>query len=568
MSSRSTWVLDRHEAVGRGGMVATKHPIAAEVGAEVLARGGNAVDAAVTAALVLGVVEPFMSGIGGGGYLVVHRPDGMSAVVDFGMIAPRAAHATMFPLVPGENPGMFGWPSVVDDANLHGPRAVAVPGAVDGLSLALERFGTHSWATALAPATRLAADGFIPTWHTVLNTAVDLAVILRDPETTATFAPGGVPHTAVAGVRKPLRQPALAATLRGLAEHGPRWFYDGDLGARIAEDLQARGGVLAREDLLGYRARVVEPLRGTYRGLEVLTTPTASGGPTVLQTLHQMDQADLRGMGHNSVAALHEVAEACFGAFADRFTWLADPDHVEVPLERLVSPEYVAHRRSLMQEGAASRPVMPGAREVLGVSHSLDRSCAGWGSPRMTTTHVSVIDRDGMAVSLTNTLLSGWGSGVTAAGTGILLNNGMMWFDPEPGRPNSVAGGKRPLSNMAPTIVVRDGLAMLSVGAMGGRRILNAVPQLISNVVDHQMAMQQAVTAPRIDCSTGDLQASDRIPTEVRDRLSAMGHPVVPVEEDVLGFEFASPAAVLRETDGTLRGGGNPYYPAFAVGID
>lgn len=567
MSTESRWMLDRTEAIGAEGMVAAKHPLAAQAGAAILREGGNAVDAAVCAAAVLGVVEPFMSGLGGGGYLVLHTAGGADAVIDFGMVAPKAATPGMFPLANGANPGMFGWPTVVDDANLHGPRSIAVPGAPAGFALAAERFGTMPLAALLQPAIGFAENGFLPNWHTTLNTAIDLWLIARHPETQRIFAPAGIPWSPLPGMREPLRQPDLARTLSALAEGGADAFYHGETAQRIVGHVRESGGILATDDFAAYRARVVPPLRGKYRGCEVLATPTASGGPTVLQTLAQLDGANLGTMGHNSAAALHEIAEACRGAFIDRFAWLADEDRVEVPLAALLSQGYAASRRAELRSDRARIPLLPGSREALGVRHSLARSVAAYGAPRMTTTHVSAIDRHGNAASLTNTLLAGWGSGVTAPGTGVLLNNGMMWFDPEPGRPNSVEGGKRPLSNMAPVVVLREGQTFMSLGAMGGRRIMNAIPQILANVVDFGMSMQAAITAPRIDLSTGALQASDRIAPSTLATLAAMGYDVQPIEEDVLGFEFASPVGILRQ-DGMLHGGANPYYPAFAVGVN
>ena len=212
------------------------------------------------------------------------------------------------------------------------------------------------------------------------------------------------------------------------------------------------------------------------------------------------------------------------------------------------------------------RSCLPGIHGHFSAWIKRRRLQSAWGAPRMTTTHVCAVDRDGNAVSLTSTLLSGFGCGVTVPGTGVVLNNGMMWFDPVPGRPNSVAGGKKPLANMAPVLLLDGNQPFLSLGAMGGRRILNALPQIIANVIDYGMGMQAAITAPRIDCSLGHVQASDRIPAATLDALRAMGHDVEAIEEDVLSFEFGSPVGILIDGD-TLRGGANPYYPAMAVGL-
>jgi gamma-glutamyltranspeptidase / glutathione hydrolase len=555
VSLRTDWVYDRTEATSRHGMVAAKHPLAAEAGAEILREGGNAVDASVVAGFVAGVVEPFMSGIGGGGFLVAHLPSrNETVVVDHAMVAPRAASPDMYPLAGGTDASLFGWPAVVDDANITGHRAAAVPGTAAGLSLALERFGTIPLERALAPAIRFAEEGFLPTWHTTLMIGIDLALLNRFPASRAIFTGDGYPPNPYPGIRKPLRQRDLARTLRTIATEGARAFYEGPLAHAIADEMRANGGLIDEADLAGYQATTVAPLCSTYRGREVVTTPTASGGPTVLETLNMMEGAELAALGHNSPAALHEIAESCRQSFADRFAYLADPNFVPVPVDELISKNYAGEQRDKFDSSRAREMVTPG------------EPSANWGAPRMTTTHVSAIDSQGNAVSLTSTLLGGWGCGVTVPSTGILLNNGMMWFDPQPGQPNSVAGGKKPLANMAPVLVLDDNRPIMSLGAMGGRRILNALPQIISNVLDHGMGMQAAITAPRIDCSTGIVQASSRIPVDTLSALEAMGHQIEPLEEDVLGFEFGSPVGILVDGD-TLRGGANPYYPAMAVGL-
>lgn len=565
MQERSDLVLCRHEAVSAGGMIATKHELAAEAGAAVLQRGGNAVDAAVTAAFVLGVVEPFMSGLGGGGFTVAHLPkQNADVVIDYSMVSPRRASPEMYRLRGGVDASLFGWPAVEDDANIVGHRAVAVPGVVAGLALALERYGTMTLREAIAPAIRYADDGFPISWHTVFYIAIDLTNLNRFPATRAIFTADGLPPSRRS--QGMLRQPELAATLRAIAADGPRAFYEGPIARAIATEIQQGGGLLDEDDLRAYQAREVEPLRGSYRGLEVLATPTASGGPTVIEILNLLEGVPLSAYGPGSSAEMHEVAEACRQAFVDRFAYLADPDHIPVPTEALVSKAYAAERRQEFDPRKARRTVTPGDRSRLGVTHNLDTSEPGYGSD-CTTTHVSVIDRDGAAVSLTQTLLSGWGSRVVIPGTGVLLNNGMMWFDPEAGRPNSIAGGKRPVANMAPVVMLQDGEAFLSLGAMGGRRILSAVPQIIANVVDYGMGMQAAIEAPRLDYSTRVLQLSSRLPAGTVDRLRELGHPIEVCDEDVASITFASPVGVLVD-HGIFRGGATPYYPAMAIGVD
>ncbi len=552
MSTRTAWRYDREEAASPNGVVAAKHELAAEAGAEVLREGGNAVDAVVTAGFVAGVVEPFMSGLGGGGFLVAHFPErGESFVVDHAMVAPAAATPGMYSLAAGgSDADMFGWHAVAGDANIHGHLAAAVPGTVAGLTLALEEFGTLSRQRALAPAITYASNGFDISWHTGLMIGLDLALLNRFPATRATFTNNGYVPTPYPGWRKPLRQPALAETLRLIADQGARAFYEGRPARAIAEEMRAHGGLISEEDLAGYQPIVVEPLRGSYRGNEVLTSPPASGGPTVLETLHLMEQAALSSMGHNSAEALHWIAESCLQAFTDRLALLADPAFVDVPWATLVSEEYAVDQAATFAPDRVRTPAPALPTPI----------------PRMNTTHVSAVDRWGNSASLTSTLLGSWGSGVTVAGTGVLLNNGMMWFDPVPGHPNSIAGGKKPLANMAPTIVLDGNRACLSVGAMGGRRILNALPQIIANVLDYGMGMQAAISAPRIDCSTGIIQASSRFPAETITALRRIGHTVEVLEEDMLSFEFGSPVGVQND-GGTLRGGANLFYPAMAIAV-
>jgi gamma-glutamyltranspeptidase/glutathione hydrolase len=270
----------------------------------------------------------------------------------------------------------------------------------------------------------------------------------------------------------------------------------------------------------------------------------------MLETLNLMEQADLANLGHNSAAALHWIAESCLQAFTDRLALLGDPAFVDAPWETLISRNYAADLAATFAPDKVGTPSPAMPTPI----------------PRMNTTHVSAIDRWGNSTSLTSTLLGSWGSGVTVPGTGVLLNNGMMWFDPVPGRPNSVAGGKKPLANMAPTLVLEGGQVILTVGAMGGRRILNALPQIIANVVDFGMVMQAAISAPRIDCSTGIVQASSRISADTITELRRIGHTVEFVEEDVLSFEFGSPVGVQND-NGMLRGGTNLFYPAMAIAV-
>lgn len=570
MVERSQWHVGRTEAVASGGMVAAKTPQAADAGAAVLARGGNAVDAAIVTGFVAWVVEPWMNGIGGGGYMVIHDPKGGEAVaVEFPMVAPAGATADMFPLAGGgRDAALFGWPSVVDNANIVGHRAAAVPGAVAGLAMALERHGTLSLAEALAPAIAYAEEGFPVTWHTTLKVAQDLATLNRFPATRAIFSdPAGSPWTTL-DESNPivLRQPDLARTLRTLAEQGPRAFYEGELAAKMVAHLNEGGATFTDADFAGYQPTVVPALRAAYHGHELLTIGKATGGTTLAESMRLLDGFDLAASGHNTPETLHLLAESFRVAFADRFAYLGDPDFVEAPVDALLSDAYLDDRRAAIDSDRIG-PVRAGARDALGVRHAMLPSMPDYTSGG-STTHLSAIDRDGMAVSLTQTLLSLWGSRVTVPGTGILLNNGMMWFDPEPGRVNSIAGGKRPLSNMAPALLTKRSRAVAALGASGGRRIMNCVAQIAMNLVDHGLSMQPATSAPRIDVSTPKLFVNADLPAATIAALRSLGHDTVVKDDRLMRGEFSSPACVQLTAEGDFRGGVDAwYFPATASGV-
>jgi gamma-glutamyltranspeptidase/glutathione hydrolase len=552
-------------------MVAAKTPQAADAGAEVLRRGGNAVDAAVACAFAAWVVEPWMNGIGGGGYMVIHDPvKGEQITVEFPMVAPAGATESMFPLKGGgRDAALFGWPAVVDNANIVGHRAVAVPGAVAGLALALERYGSISLAEAMAPAIRYAEEGFPVTWHTTLKITQDLGTLVKYRATREIFCdPAGHPWLTLDESNPTMiRQSDLARTLRTVADQGPRAFYEGELAETLVAHLKEGGAPFELSDFATYQASIVPALRANYHGHEIATIGKATGGTTLAESMRLLDGFDLAALGHNSPAALHLMAESFRIAFADRFAYLADPTFVEVPLESMLGDDYLDARRAEICPDRVL-PVRAGSRAELGVTHQLAGSMSDYSSGG-STTHLSTIDANGMAVSLTQTLLSLWGSRVTVPGTGILLNNGMMWFDPEPGRPNSVGGGKRPLSNMSPALVIKDGQALAALGASGGRKILNCVAQIAMNLVDHGMTIQPAASSPRIDASTPALYANADIPVETIDALRGLGHNVVVKDNRKMLGEFSSPACVQAAPDGTYRGGVDAwYFPASATGVN
>ncbi len=568
-TAASTLNITRTSAFGAGGAVAGKTEPGVDAGIAILNAGGNAIDAAVATAFAMSVAEPSANGIGGGGFLVGWLASVQRAfAIEFPMISGSGATEDMFPLSKGVDAGLFGWPSTVGNANVLGYKSIAVPGTVAGLALALERYGSMSLGQVLEPAISLAENGFPVNWHTTLAIAKDLSNIRRfDGTASLLLDSAGNPPFAIEGTPPPrLRNPDLAATLRTIASDGPRAFYEGTIGQALVEHLSANGTAVTTEDFASYQAIEAEPLATSFAGHVVHTVGKGSGGTSLTQALRILEMLDIGASGHNTGATLHKYAHAFRQAFADRFTYLADPSQVEVPLDTLISDEYIESRAARFEPDSIA-PVQPGDRAALNVNHNLAGSVPEYMKDG-STTHLSVIDGDGNAVAITQTLLSLWGSRVTVPGTGVLMNNGMMWFDPEPGRPNSVGPLKRPLANMAPVILTRDGHARASLGSSGGRKIMNCNAQIICNLAAFGLPMGDALASPRIDTSTRALNVSSRLDATVQRELTDLGHPVNAVDESLLTGGFASPTAVSRDPDGMLEAASDAwYFPATAKAI-
>lgn len=571
---RSVWRVAKDEAVAERGMVAAKHPLAVEAGLAALKRGGNAVDAAVTTAFTLGVVEPGASGLGGGGMMIVHQAaTGRNVVVDFAMDAPLAATADSYELERGAGSSRFGWRKVKDDANVSGYRAVAVPGLVRGLALALERFGTVSLSEALGPAIRFAEEGFVPEWTTSLQIAVSMPILSRFPASAAVFLPGGFPPRPIDGNSSGARlvQPDLARTLRAIAREGPDAFYRGAIARTIGEAMRQHGGLVSEEDLATYRATLVDGgLTTDYRGHQVVGVPGACGAVTALQSLNILEGFDLARSGAGTPESVHRQAEAFRRAFADRYRYVGDPKQAAVPWSGLLSKAYARALRDRIDPERAAAVVDPGdpwAFESGRLASEAPVAGVFGASGDRSTTHVCAVDGERNVVSLTQTLVNLFGSGVIVPGTGVLLNNAMLWFDPEHGRPNSLEPGKRGLNNMTPLLLLRDGRPFLALGAPGGLRIVNAMAQVVVNVVDYRMGIQDAIAAPRIDCSGRDLLVDARFPDSVPRAMEAMGHRLRVVEESFYGANFSTPLGILIHPEtGRLHGGVDPFRPAIAAG--
>ena len=474
--------LAREPVRARHGMVASTSELASRVGVEVMQRGGNAIDAAVAVGLALAVTWPSAGNLGGGGFMMIRRADGNTEVIDYRERAPLAAGRDMYLDKDGD---------VIKDASTVGYRAAGVPGSVAGFDLALKRHGKLKWADVLEPARKLAAEGFILNYHTARSLRGSERLLSKFPDSKRIFLRDGKHYEE--GER--FIQADLAATLARLKENGPREFYEGKTAQLIAEDMKANGGLITEKDLKEYEPTIRKPLQGSYRGYEIISMPPpSSGGAALIEMLNILEHYNLSELGHNSSAAVHLLVEAQRRAFADRAEFMGDADFVKVPVEGLVSKKYAAGLAETINREKAT----PSASIKAGNPVAYEST---------QTTHYTVIDAEGNVVSNTYTLNGGYGSGVTARGTGVLLNNEMDDFTSKPGVPNAygllqsennaIAPRKRPLSAMTPTIVLKDGKVYFAIGSPGGPTIINTVLQVIVNVLDFGMNIQQAIDAPR-----------------------------------------------------------------------
>ena len=586
--SHSVFSSSKQEALGERGMVSTKHRLASAAALEMLRGGGNVIDAAVAAAFAVGVVEPASSGIGGGGYLV-YQVGERGGVFGFPMRAPLDVTPDLYRLTGAPAVGAFGWPGVEDAANLEGPRSIAVPGAVAGLTAAHRALGRLPLDEVIAPAVELARGGFAPEFHDLMAFAPQIGKLTRYPELRRVFLPAGELPVGIEipgpGFRRgepvraepaKIRQPELADTLETIGTEGADGFYRGGVANRLVDAVQGAGGMLSHADLERYRpfhwqagdASDGAPLEVRYRNLRVRVAPFASGGITSAMTLQLLDGTDLAACGHNTAEAMHRYICAARLAYADRFAFLADPESAEVPWQGLTSPAYAARRWETVG-GKAPRHFKPGDPWQEEGRRAPRRAPGSAPAYQDGTTHLCVMDGAGNAVSLTNTLMSGFGSGVVAAGTGVILNNGMMWFDPVPGHVNSIAPRKLPLNNMSPLLVLDERGARLAVGASGGRRITNCVTNLVVKMLDFGLGPQQAIDAPRLDCSTPLTAIDGRVAAEVIDELRDRRHHAAAIDPRYTteGLSpFASPVAIARD-GATLRGGADTFHSAHAGGL-
>jgi gamma-glutamyltranspeptidase / glutathione hydrolase len=507
-------------ARARHAMVVTREPYATDVGLSVLRAGGNAVDAAVAVGFALAVTHPQAGNLGGGGFLLARLAGGDTAFLDFRERAPRRATGDMY-RAPSES--RFGY------------RAAGVPGTVRGLEFAHRKYGRRPWPALVAPAIELARRGF-PISADMARSLATSQRLASDPESRRVFLGGG----------SRLVQPDLARTIERISKDGARDFYEGETARLIDRAMAAHGGLVTLADLKDYAVAERRPLAGSYRGYDIVTAPPpSSGGVGLLEMLGILEDSDYQTAGAGSPAAIHYVAEAMRRAYADRDRYLADPDFVHVPVAGLLDERYLADlRRSIDPVHAtASAALRPGGAELYEGDH---------------TTHFSIVDGEGNAVSLTYTLNDSYGCGVTVPGTGVLLNDEMDDFT---AAPNAIQAYKRPRSSMTPTIVARDGRLALVVGSPGGGTIINTVLQVLLNVVDFHMPLDEAVRRPRFyhQWKPDAIRLEPGFSADSIAGLQARGHVIEHTRS-------IGEVAAIRAENGWLQGVADPRVPGKAAG--
>jgi gamma-glutamyltranspeptidase/glutathione hydrolase len=516
----------KRPASGSRGMVVSNHPLASAAGVEMLAAGGNAVDAAIATLFTLTVVEPMMVGIIGGGMAHIRLGDGSHRFIDGQSTVPLAVRPDRYQSKPGSAHDVF---DTVDDENLNGPRAVAVPGSLKAWCETLRRFGTMSLSDVMQPAIRHASRGFAATPYLHECIADSAPAMLKDRAISALYLPNGTPLNA--GDR--LVQAEYAETLSYIARHGEAALYHGALGDILVDYMKAHGGFIMREDLTSYRTVERAPIRADYRGWQILgPPPPAASGVHIAQMLNILEGYDIAAMGFGSAETIHVVAEVMKIAFADRAAASGDPDFVSVPVERLISKDYAGERRGAIDRGRA-QPWGAGVTPHEGAH----------------TTHVTAADASGNVVATTQTINNLFGAKFLVPGLGTVPNNYMNLYDPRPGHALSIAPGKRVTTSMSPMMALRNGKLVYALGLPGGKRIFPSALQALLNLIDHGMSLQEAVEAPRIWTEGNALEVELAVPDGVRTILASMGHAVLAVPTVAGGMN-----AIQFHDDGSLTG--------------
>ena len=516
----------KQPASGSRGMVVSNHPLASAAGAEMLAAGGNAIDAAIATLFTLTVVEPMMVGIIGGGMAHIRLADGSHRFIDGQSTVPLAVRPDTYRSKPGSAHDVF---DTVGEENLNGPKAVAVPGSLKAWCETLQRFGTMPLADVMAPAIKHASRGFAATPYLHECIADGAAEMLKDKPISAIYLPNGLPLKA--GDR--VVQSEYAETLAHIARHGEAALYHGALGDIFVDYMKAHDGFVSREDLASYKTIERLPVRADYRGWEILgPPPPAASGVHIAQMLNILEGYDLAGNGFGTPQTIHLLAEVLKIAFADRAAASGDPDFINVPVERLTSKAYAKERRDAIDPGRAQK-WGAGVSQLEGAH----------------TTHLTAADAMGNVVATTQTINNLFGAKILIPGLGTVPNNYMNLYDPRPGHALSLAPGKRVTTSMSPMMALRDGRLVYALGLPGGKRIFPSALQALLNLIDHGMSLQEAVEAPRIWTEGNALEVEAAVPEAVRNQLRSMGHQVLAVPTVAGGMN-----AIQFHEDGRLTG--------------
>ena len=539
----TSFQCQKKPASGSRGMVVSNHPLASSAGAEMLAAGGNAIDAAIATLFTLTVVEPMMVGIIGGGMAHIRLADGSHRFIDGQSTVPLAVRPDTYKSKPGSAHDVF---DTVGDENLTGPKAVAVPGSLKAWCETLQRFGTMSLADVMQPAIKHAARGYAATPYLHECIADSAGEMRKDKEISAIYLPNGTPLKP--GER--VVQSEYAETLTYISQRGEAALYQGPLGDILVDYMKRKGGFITREDLTRYKTVERQPIRADYRGWEILgPPPPAASGVHIAQMLNILEGYDVASLGHNSADYLHRVAEAKRIAFADRAAFLADPALVPAStLAALISKEYAATRRREIDDGRVSPQASPAA--------------AFAGRDRGDTVYLAAADGQGNIISFINSLFSDFGSGIVTPGTGVMLHNRGLGFTLEPGHPNRLAPGKRPLHTLVPAFLMKDGEPLMAFGVMGGDNQAQAHAQIVVNVVDFGMNVQEAGDVPRVRHLDEGLAVERGIAPDVLKSLHARGHVLLDGRGAVGGYQ----AVMIDPVSGVLMGGSDPRKDGQAVG--
>ena len=507
----TNFACEKQPATSSRGVVVSNHPLASAAGAEMLAAGGNAIDAAIATLFTLTVVEPMMVGIIGGGMAHIRTPEGSHRFIDGQSTVPKAVRPDTYTSKPGSTHDVF---DTVGDENLNGPKAVAVPGSLKAWCETLERFGTMSLADVMQPAIKHASRGYAATPYLHECITDSAAEMLKDKAISAIYLPDGKPLKP--GER--VVQSEYAETLKYISQHGECALYHGPLGDILVDYMKAHGGFIAREDLITYKTVERAPIRADYRGWEIYgPPPPAASGVHIAQMLNILEGYDIAASGFGTAQTIHYLAEVLKIAFADRAAASGDPAYINVPVERLISKAYADERRRAIDPRRAQK-------WDAGISQLESAD----------TTHMTAADGFGNVVATTQTINNLFGAKILIPGLGAIPNNYMNLYDPRPGHALSLAPGKRVTTSMSPMMAIRGGKLRFALGLPGGKRIFPSAMQALINLIDHGMSLQEAVEAPRVWTEGNALEVEQAVPEAVRAKLTAMGH-VVQVMPTVAG---------------------------------